>query len=147
LLLVVDRVIAEVGSALSLPAGREGLIPGAAPARLARRIGGQAARQVVLFGRTFQAGASGAELICDTTAESGTVDAVLDLEAATLSGSGLLSTGGNRKAIRLGEESLDDFRRYMAMFARQQADCLYSPALIRNLECHWMGRQGRRHQE
>ncbi len=34
-------------------------------------------------------------------------------------------------------EPLDVFRRYMANYAREQAYCLYSPALIDNLERNW----------
>ena len=40
---------------------------------------------------------------------------------------------GNRRALRVGEESPDLFRRYMATFCREQAYCHLSPALVRNL--------------
>ncbi len=39
--------------------------------------------------------------------------------------------------MRVGEESLDTFRLYMATFAREQAHLHYSPALVANLERHW----------
>ncbi len=39
--------------------------------------------------------------------------------------------------MRVGHEPLDVFRRYMATYAREQAHCLYSPALIANLERNW----------
>jgi thioesterase DpgC len=38
---------------------------------------------------------------------------------------------------RVAAEPLDVFRRYMANYAREQALCLYSDALIRNLERNW----------
>jgi hypothetical protein len=38
-------------------------------------------------------------------------------------------------------EPLDRFRRSMAAYAREQAHCLYSPALIDNLERNWTARQ------
>src|SRR3970282_1360712 len=56
---------------------------------------------------------------------------------ALLTGWGVVSAAGNRRALRSGEEPLDAFRRYMAVYAREQAVCHYSPALIANLEKHW----------
>jgi hypothetical protein len=43
----------------------------------------------------------------------------------------------NRRALRCAQEPLDVFRRYMSVYAAEQARCLYSPALIDNLERHW----------
>ena len=40
-------------------------------------------------------------------------------------------------APRQAQEPLDLFRRYMSNYAREQAHCLYSPALIDNLERNW----------
>jgi thioesterase DpgC len=37
----------------------------------------------------------------------------------------------------VAHEPRDVFRRYMATYAREQAYCLYSPALIGNLERNW----------
>jgi len=48
-----------------------------------------------------------------------------------------VSAAANRKALRVADEPLDVFRRYMALYAREQAECHYSPALIRNLEQNW----------
>jgi thioesterase DpgC len=56
---------------------------------------------------------------------------------AELTGSGLVSAAANRRALRVGEEPLDVFRRYMATYAKEQAHCHLSPALVRNLEQHW----------
>ena len=39
--------------------------------------------------------------------------------------------------MRVGEEPLDLFRQYMATYAREQAFCHLSPALVHNLEEHW----------
>jgi thioesterase DpgC len=49
----------------------------------------------------------------------------------------VISAAGNRRAIRIAQEPLDTFRRYMSVYAREQAHCHFSPALIRNLERHW----------
>jgi len=37
----------------------------------------------------------------------------------------------------VGAEPLDLFRSYLATYAREQAFCLYSPALIDNLVRNW----------
>ena len=58
-------------------------------------------------------------------------------------GSGLVSAGGNRKALRVGTESLDTFRAYMATYADEQARCHLSEQLVRNLERHWLSRRAR----
>ena len=57
-----------------------------------------------------------------------------------LTSSGVVSAAGNRRAFRAGEEPLDAFRRYMAIYAREQADCHLSPALVANLERNWKNR-------
>ena len=38
---------------------------------------------------------------------------------------------------RFAAEPLDTFRRYAALYAREQAYCHFSPALISNLELYW----------
>jgi thioesterase DpgC len=43
----------------------------------------------------------------------------------------------NRRTLRVAQEPLDLFRRYMATFAREEAYCLYSGALVSNLEKNW----------
>ena len=48
-----------------------------------------------------------------------------------------MSAAGNKRAFRAGEEPLDAFRRYMAVYAHEQAECHFSPALIANLEKNW----------
>jgi thioesterase DpgC len=53
----------------------------------------------------------------------------------------VVSAAGNRRAFRVGEEPLDTFRRYMAVYCREQAYCHFSPALIANLEKHWNAAQ------
>src|SRR5882724_1921587 len=44
---------------------------------------------------------------------------------------------GDRRALRLSAEPLDLFRQYAALYAREQAYCHFSPALISNLELFW----------
>jgi thioesterase DpgC len=54
-----------------------------------------------------------------------------------LTSSGVVSAAGNRRAIRIAQEPLDMFRAYFAVYAREQAYCHFSPALISNLERYW----------
>jgi hypothetical protein len=51
--------------------------------------------------------------------------------------------GEQRHAFRVFEEPLDTFRRDMAVYAREQADCPFSPTLIGNLE-RYRGAQSRK---
>jgi thioesterase DpgC len=65
------------------------------------------------------------------------MDAALDRAVAALTSSGVVSAAGNRKALRVAHEPLATFQAYMATYAREQAYCHFSPALIRNLEENW----------
>jgi thioesterase DpgC len=141
LLHVMDHVIAERGCRLFLPARKEGIIPGASPLRLPRSVGDRLARQAILSGLEFEAGQPNADLLCDEVVDAGAVDAALDARVEALTSSGLVNAAANRRAIRVGEEPLDLFRRYMATFATEQAYCHLSPALVRNLEEHWNAHQ------
>ena len=137
LLHVMDHVIAARGSRLYLPARREGIIPGASNLRLPRFVGDRAARQAILSGREWVAGQPDADLICDEVVEPGDVDDALAARVDALTSSGLINAAANRRAMREGEEPLDLFRSYMSVYAREQAYCHLSPALVRNLEEHW----------
>ena len=137
---MVDHVIATRGSRLFLPARKEGIIPGASPLRLPRSVGDRAARQAILSGREWVAGEPDAALLCDEVVEEGEIDRAIEARIDALTGSGLVNAAANRAAIRVGQEPLDTFREYMALFAIEQARCHLSPALVRNLEQHWRGR-------
>jgi thioesterase DpgC len=54
-----------------------------------------------------------------------------------LTSSGVVSAASNRRAFRITQEPLEMFRQYFAVYAREQAYCHFSPALIGNLERHW----------
>lgn len=137
LLLVMDRVIAEEGAYFSLPARKEGIIPGNANQRLARFVGERLARQAILFERAFPVADPLTAGLCDrVVAREAMADAIGE-DAAQLTSSGPVAASANRKLLRLGQEPLDQFRRYMAVYAREQARCLYAPALIENLERNW----------
>ena len=140
LLHVVDHVIAARGSRLFLPARQEGIIPGASPLRLPRFVGDRAARQAILSGREWVAGEPDAALLCDEVVDDGEMDDAIEARTAALTSWGS-SMRPNRAAIRIGQEPLDTFREYMALFAIEQARCHLSPALVRNLDRHWKARE------
>jgi (3,5-dihydroxyphenyl)acetyl-CoA 1,2-dioxygenase len=140
LLHVVDHVIATRGSRLFLPARKEGIIPGASNLRLPRFVGDRAARQAILSGREWTAGDQDAALLCDEVVEPGEMDRAVEARVAALTSSGLVNATANRRTLRAGQEPLDLFREYMAVYAREQAGCHLSPALVQNLEVHWQAR-------
>ncbi len=137
LLHVMDHVIAVRGSRLYLPARREGIIPGASNLRLPRFVGDRAARQAILSGREWVAGDPDADLICDEVVEADAIEEAIERRVEALTSSGLINASANRAVMRVGEEPLDLFREYMSAYAREQAYCHLSPALVRNLEEHW----------
>ena len=137
LLHVVDHVMAERGCRMYLPARNEGIIPGAANLRLPRTVGDRVARQAILSGREFEAGTSDGDLLCDEVVEPGEMDDAIAARVEALTSSGLINAAANRRALRVGREPPDLFRAYMAVYAREQAFCHFSPALVSNLERHW----------
>jgi thioesterase DpgC len=143
LLHVMDHVIAERGCRLYLPARQEGIIPGASNLRLPRSVGDRIARQAILSGREFEAGTPDGDLLCDEVAEPGDMDAAIARRVEALTSSGLVNAAANRRALRIGLEPLELFRTYMATYAREQAYCHLSPALIANLERHWHAHERR----
>jgi thioesterase DpgC len=143
LLLVMDRVIAESGSYFNLPARKEGIIPGCADLRLPRFVGERLARQAIFFNREFPADSPEGGLLADEVVPSDGMETAVESAAAELTSAGTTSLLANRKALRVAQEPLDLFRRYMASYARDQAYCLYSPALIDNLERNWDAKRRR----
>jgi thioesterase DpgC len=138
MLLILDRVVAQRGSYFNLPARKEGIIPGVANLRLPRFVGERATRQGIFFNRAFPAESPEGLLICDEVVEGEEqMEAAVVAAAAELSSAGTTSFVANRRALRSGAEPLDLFRSYMATYAREQAYCLYSPALIDNLVRNW----------
>jgi thioesterase DpgC len=141
ILLAVDYVLAASDAYMTLPARKEGIIPGVANLRLPRFVGDRIARQAIMYGRRLDCDTPEGRLICDEIAPSGDMDAAIAQVVENFTSSGVVSAVGNRRAMRVGEEPLDLFRRYMAVYVREQAYCHFSPALISNLERHWNAQQ------
>jgi len=144
ILLAVDYTLAAEGAYLTLPARKEGIVPGAANLRLPRFVGDRIARQAVMAERRIECASEDGRLICDAIARPDEMDAAIERTVASLTGSGVVSAASNRRAFRAGQEPLDAYRRYMSVYAREQAYCHFSPALIRNLDEHWKAGHGSR---
>jgi thioesterase DpgC len=141
LLLVVDYVIAEAGSYFNLPARKEGFLPGTANMRLPRFVGERLAREAILFDRVFHADTPEGRLIANEVVPSDEMDLAVSRCVENAIGSGVVSPGANRKAIRQQTEPLEAFRRYLTTYAFEQAFCHLSDELIVNLEKHWNAKQ------
>jgi len=137
ILLTVDYTIAAEDAYLTLPARKEGIIPGAANLRLPRFVGDRLTRQAIMNERRIDCASPEGRMICDEIVPPGEVDAAIEAIVGRLTNAGVISAAGNRRAIRIAQEPLDTFRRYMAVYAREQAHCHLSPALVHNLERHW----------
>ena len=141
LLLVMDRTVAESDALLSLPASREGIIPGAAALRLPRYVGLAAARRSILFGEQWRADSPEGRLLVDEVVEQDEVGDAVTVAAEGLLEMGSVSVLANRRALRDALEPLDSFRAFMSTYALEQARCLTSDALVENLERTWVGRR------
>jgi thioesterase DpgC len=96
-----------------------------------------ASRQAILAERRIDCASPEGRLVCDYIVAPDAMDFEVDRLVNHVTGSGVVSAAGNRRALRIAEEPLDAFRRYMSVYAREQAHCHFSPALISNLEKHW----------
>ncbi|MGE5639915.1 MAG: enoyl-CoA hydratase/isomerase family protein [Clostridia bacterium] len=137
ILLTIDYNIAAEDAYMTLPARKEGIIPGAANLRMARFVGDRITRQGIMNEKRIDCASHEGRMICDEVVPSDLVDAAVASIVERLTGSGVVSAAGNRRAIRIAQEPLDTFRRYMSVYAREQAHCHLSPALVRNLEENW----------
>jgi thioesterase DpgC len=137
ILLAVDYVLAGADAFMTLPARKEGIIPGFANLRLPRFVGDRLARQAIQYERKLVCDSAEGRLICDEIAKPDEMDAAIDRMVDGLTNAGAVSAVGNRRAFRIAQEPLDLFRRYAAAYARDQAYCAFSPALIANLERNW----------
>jgi thioesterase DpgC len=127
LLLVFDHVIAASDAYFSLPAAQEGIVPGAANFRLTRCLGPRLARQVILEGRRIWASEPAGRLLADEVIEPAELPEAIERSLDRLQSP---AVAANRRMLNFAEESLDEFRRYMAEFAVQQALRLYTEDVI-----------------
>jgi thioesterase DpgC len=140
-LLAMDYVVAGSDAYMTLPARKEGIIPGAANLRFPRFVGPRIARQAILMGKRLECDSPEGRMVCDVVVPPAEVERTVMKVCDDFTSSGVVSAASNRRALRVGEEPFDTFRRYMATYCREQAYCHFSPALIANLEKHWNAAQ------
>ncbi len=143
LLLVADYIVAGEDAYMTLPARKEGIIPGFANLRLPRFTGDRIARRAIQYELRLACDGPEGRMLCDEIVPAAEMDAAIERVVDGLTNAGAVSTVGNRRAMRVGQEPLDLFRRYAAVYAREQAYCHYSPALIENLERNWNAKNRR----
>jgi thioesterase DpgC len=127
LLLACDHVLAASDAYFTLPAAREGIIPGSANLRLGRCTGPRLSRQLILQGRRIWASEPDARYLVDEVVEPSNLDMAIERSVARLQCPGVIA---NRRILNLAEEPQEDFRRYMAEFALQQALRLYDEDVL-----------------
>ncbi|MAH89025.1 MAG: hypothetical protein CMJ06_03140 [Pelagibacterales bacterium] len=136
-LLVMDHIIADKNSYMTLPARKEGIIPGAANLRLWRFVGNRMARQAIQHGLKIESNSINGKKICDELINIEDMDKVIDKRVKDFKNSGLVGASYNKRALVLGEESINQFRAYMSVYCHDQAYCHFSKDLINNLEKYW----------
>jgi (3,5-dihydroxyphenyl)acetyl-CoA 1,2-dioxygenase len=137
ILLVMDYVLAAKGAYLTLPARKEGIIPGMANMRLPRFVGDRLTRQAIMYEKRIECDSPEGRLICDEIVPAAEMDAALQRVADGLTNSGVVNAAANRRAFRIVDEPLATMIRYLSVYAREQAYCHTSPALVANLERYW----------
>jgi thioesterase DpgC len=137
ILLATDFNIAASDAYMTLPARKEGIIPAMANLRMARFTGDRIARQAIMYERRIDCDSDAGRLVCDEIVPPNEMDAAIERVIEHLTTSGSVGAIGNRRALRLAVEPFDLFRQYAALYAREQALCHFSPALISNLEKFW----------
>src|SRR5262245_16590682 len=90
-LLTMDYVIAANDAYMTLPARKEGIIPGAANLRLTRHVGARIARQAVLAELRIECDSAEGRLICDSIVAPAAMDAEVQRFVDLLTSSGMVS--------------------------------------------------------
>jgi (3,5-dihydroxyphenyl)acetyl-CoA 1,2-dioxygenase len=140
ILLCMDYILASAGAKLTLPARKEGIIPGLANLRLPRFTGLRIARQAIQHGLELFCESAEGRLVCDKIVAANEMDLAIDRICEDFLSSGRTALIANRRALRIGLEPLDTFRQYCSVYAREQAYCCFSTELISNLEQNWNAR-------
>ncbi|HET6839050.1 MAG TPA: enoyl-CoA hydratase-related protein, partial [Bradyrhizobium sp.] len=101
ILLTQDYVLAADDAFMTLPARKEGIVPGAANLRLQRFVGDRLARQLVQYERKLLCDSPEGRLICDEIVPPGEMDAAIERVLRNLTSSGAVGAIGNRRAFRV----------------------------------------------
>ena len=133
----MDYILAASDAYMTLPARKEGIIPGAANMRLPRFTGDRIARQAIMYERRLNCDSPEGRLICDEIFNLTKWMQRFPVCSSDFTNAGIVSAVGNRRAFRVAQEPIGTFLNYAAVFAREQAYCHFSPALVLNLERYW----------
>ncbi len=90
-LLAMDYVVAGSDAYMTLPARKEGIIPGAANLRLTRFVGARLARQAIMMGRRFDCDSPEGRMICDVVVPPDQVEAAVMKVCDDFTSSGVVS--------------------------------------------------------
>src|ERR1019366_93418 len=99
---------------MTLPARKEGIIPGAANMRLPRFTGDRIARQAIMYGRRLQCDSPEGRLMCDEIAPREKIHAALVRVIDGLESSGVVTAEANRRGFRIAQEPIEQFLNYLA---------------------------------
>jgi (3,5-dihydroxyphenyl)acetyl-CoA 1,2-dioxygenase len=138
MVLISDVVIAASDSYFTIPARTEGFIPGVANFRIQRFMGQRLARKMINFNHKIEAKNPEGLMIADIVVDSSEIDSSLTNVINDICLAGVQGMISNRKAFRIGAESVNNFRRYMTMFSEEQVVCMYNEKIIENLERIWI---------
>jgi len=127
LLPLFDYVIAASDAYFSLPAAKEGIVPGAGNLRFTRAMGARLSRQVILGGRRIWAREPEARLLIDEVVDPDGMDEAVERCLARLDGAAIVA---NRAMLNLAAEPPDELREYLAEFALQQALRIYGTDVL-----------------
>ena len=136
-LLTLDHIVADKNAYMTLPARKEGIIPGAANLRLWRFVGDRVSRQAIQNGLKIKVLDQNGQKICDTIVNYNLVGKTIEQIVDEYHNSGVVGAAFNRRALRFSQESLDQFREYLSYYSHDQAYCHLSKELIENLEKFW----------
>ncbi|WP_329218557.1 enoyl-CoA hydratase/isomerase family protein [Streptomyces sp. NBC_01485] len=137
ILLCFDHVVATDEAYFTLPALKEGIIPGAANLRLPRQAGTRLSRQSILHNRRIDAASVEGALLVDEVVAQDRVEGAVSAVAEELANPAVIA---NRRMLNQHEEPEDVFRQYMAAYSLEQSRRLYSSDLVANLERTWISR-------
>src|SRR5258707_3080634 len=104
ILLATDFNIAGRDAYLTLPARKEGIIQAMASLRLQRFVGDRIARQAIMYERRIECDSDIGGMICDEVMEPGAMDETIARVIDGLTGSGVVGSIANRRALRFAAE-------------------------------------------
>lgn len=123
MVLACDYVIGEEGSFASLPAAKEGIIPGVSNLRLTSATTERFAKRVILHGEKITAGGPDSDYIFDRVVPQQELENALTQAIELMSAP---AVPANKRMITQSKEPLDVFRRYMVNFSTEQVSRMYS---------------------